>query len=725
MQNESSGAVRQVAAKQRQVWRQWLGVPVVAAGALAGSGALAEEAIKRLDEISVTATREARLSADVPQAIAVVGKEALADKKMFNVKEALQDIPGVLIDSKNGGFDARLIIRGAGLKAAYGIREIMVLRDGVPLSDPDSFTRLDFVDTQDIERIEVAKGPGNLFATGSTGGAIQIFSKSVFDDSANSLKVGLGNQGTQNVHLRYGGKIAKDQALALTVTHREVNNDWRTWNKFDTTQLSLKHGLVLNDSDILESEASYSEANMQLPGAMDNTAANGYLFDRFRDSGKQEGTSEAWKHSGRYSKVWFFNSRLEMQRGDFTFKPRLYYNTWYHYHPVTGIINETENWVWNLGADLEANYKHRQGTLVGGLTVRQERIPDSRKYEYRDVTKIAGGPQAGRITATRSDAKGALAEIDEATTLLTGLYLQESWRPGERWIIDLGARYDVVRFEDDNLQLRKYDYATGKYAAGDGRTLTDKTFRLFAPKLAASYKLNANLNLFAMVAQAGQMPSSGELAVNPGLEAPLSTNYEVGLKGRGETWQVDTSVYYNPVEKEIVQQSNGGVTHYVNAGQTDKRGFEIAGRTALARQWEIGGHYSYADYSYREFSEPVRVGALTVNQDRSGKALPFIPRHQYGVFVGWKHQGWRARVGANSWGEYWLDNANSEKYKGWEWVTNAALGYQIGKHSLTLNADNLFDQHYAAEVKKDTTNRVTYTAAAPRTVMLTYRYDFR
>ena len=693
--------------------------------AMAISAVHAEEPVMKLDEISVTATREARVSADVPQAIAVVGKEALADKKMFNVKEALQDIPGVLIDSKNGGFDARLIIRGAGLKAAYGIREIMVLRDGVPLSDPDSFTRLDFVDTQDIERIEVAKGPGNLFATGSTGGAIQIFSKSVFDEKANSAKVGFGNHGTQNYHLRYGGKVSPDQALALTFTHREVDNDWRYWNKFDTTQVSLKHGLILSDADILESEISYSESNMQLPGAMDNTAVNGYMFNRFLDSGKQEGTSEAWKNSGRYSKVWFFNSRLEIQRGDFTFKPRLYYNTWYHYHPVTGMINETEKWVWNLGLDLEGNYKHRQGSLVGGLTVREERIPDSRKYEYRDVTKIAGGPQAGRITSTLSDAKGALAEIDDAKTLLTGVYFQESWRPTERWIVDLGLRYDVVRYDDDSYQFRKYDYATGKYVAGDGRTVTNKTFNLLAPKLAASYKLNGNLNLFAMVAQAGQMPSSGELTVNPGLDAPVSTNYEIGLKGRGETWQFDTSVYFNPVEKEIVQQTTGGVTNYVNAGQTEKFGFEIAGRMAVSREWEIGAHYGYADYSYREFSEPVRVGAVTVNQDRAGKALPFIPKNQYGVFASWKHQGWRARVGANTWGEYWLDNANTEKYKGWAWVTNASVGYQIGKHSLTLNADNLFDQYYAAEVKKDTTNRVTYTAAAPRTVMLTYRYDFR
>ncbi|MGE5471892.1 MAG: TonB-dependent receptor [Bacteroidota bacterium] len=695
-------------------------IPALAAGLVLAAAGHAEEAAKNLDEVTVTATREARLSGDVPQAIAVVGKEALAEKKMFNVKEALQDIPGVLIDSKNGGSDARLIIRGAGLKAAYGIREIMVLRDGVPVSDPDSFTKLDFIDTQDIERIEVAKGPGNLFASGSSGGAIQIFSKSVFDDQANNLKIGFGNQGAQNYHLRYGGMVSDNQALALTVSRREMTNDWRYWNQSDSTQASLKHGLILGGGDVLESEVSYSESNMQLPGAMDNTAANGYLFDRFLATGKQTATSEAWKNSGRYSKVWFLNSRLEMQRGDFTFKPRFYYNTWYHYHPVTGFINETEKWVWNIGTDLEADYKHVQGSLVGGLTVRQEKIPDSRKYQYRDSTKILAGPQAGRITATLSDQKGALAEIDNATTLLTGVYVQESWRPSERWIVDVGMRYDVVSFTDDNTQYSKYDYASGKYVAGAGQSSVSKTFNLPAPKLAASYKLDHNFNLFAMVAQAGQIPSSGELTTNRGLEAPIARNYEIGLKGRGSDWQLDSSVYYSPVEKEIVQQTNGGVTSYLNAGKTDKKGFEFSGKKGFARHWEIGGYYSYADYRYAEFSEP--IGGI--NYDRAGKALPFVPRHQYGASLGWKQDGWRARLAANSWGEYWLDNANTEKYQGWEWVTNLSLGYQLQAHSLTLNADNLFDRHYAFEVKKDTTGKTTYTAAAPRSVMLTYRYDF-
>jgi iron complex outermembrane receptor protein len=668
-----------------------------------------------LDEISITATREARASAEVPQAIAVVGKEALEDKRMFNLKEALQGVPGVLIDTKNGGTDARLIIRGAGLKAAYGIREVMVLRDGVPLSDPDSFTRLDFVDTQDIERIEVAKGPGNLFAAGSVGGAVQIFSRSVFDVAANNLKLGVGTEGTQNAHLRYG-KVFGDQALAVTATHRNMDNDWRVWNAFDTTQTSLKHGLMLEEGT-LESEISYAETDMQLPGSMNKT-----LYDQFVRTGEQTSTSEAWKHSGRYSKVWFLNSKYEVERGDLTLKPRVYYNSWYHYHPVTGIINESEDWVWNLGTDIEGQWRHAGGTLVGGVTVRQERTPDSRKYQYRDVTTGFGG----RITATLSDAKGALAEIDDATSLLTGIYLQESWRPTDRWIVDAGMRYDVVDFTDDNNEIWKYDFAAGTYVAGAGVTHFEKTFFLPAPKIAATYRLTDTLHLFGMVAEAGQIPSQSEFSSNPALEAPVSRNHEIGLKGRGNGWEFDASVYYNPVENEIVQQSNDGVTEYVNAGETDKKGLELAGRMELGRGWDIGGHYGYADYTYDEFSEPVRVGGTTTNVDRAGNHLPFVPKHQYGLFVGWKPvANWRVRLASNTRGEYWLDNANTEKYEGWEWITNLSVAHEHKGHSLTLSADNLFDEHHAAEVKKDTAGKVSYTAATPRTLMLTYRYGFK
>lgn len=139
--------------------------------------AMAEEPqTEELDPVSITATRTERATKNVPAAIAVIGEKRLDTTRQFNLSEPLNEVPGVLMKSGNGGYDARLIILGAGLKANYGIREIMLLRDGVPITDPDSFTRLDFLDTQDIERVEISKGPGNLYAAGSSGGTVQIIS---------------------------------------------------------------------------------------------------------------------------------------------------------------------------------------------------------------------------------------------------------------------------------------------------------------------------------------------------------------------------------------------------------------------------------------------------------------------------------------------------------------------------------------------------------------------
>lgn len=81
--------------------------------------AIAEETdddaqILQLDTISVTASRVERATKEVPAAINVIDGERIEAEKMFNIKDAIHGTPGVLIESKNGGYDTRLIIRGAG-----------------------------------------------------------------------------------------------------------------------------------------------------------------------------------------------------------------------------------------------------------------------------------------------------------------------------------------------------------------------------------------------------------------------------------------------------------------------------------------------------------------------------------------------------------------------------------------------------------------------------------
>jgi iron complex outermembrane receptor protein len=93
--------------------------------------------------------------------------------------------------------------------------------------------------------------------------------------------------------------------------------------------------------------------------------------------------------------------------------------------------------------------------------------------------------------------------------------------------------------------------------------------------------------------------------------------------------------------------------------------------------------------------------------------------------VGYSHPtGFKAVLRSNSWGSYYVDNANSEKYGGYDFVTNLLLSYQTGPHNISLNVENLFDKLYALEVKKSTSGDMTYAAASPRNAMLSYSYNF-
>jgi iron complex outermembrane receptor protein len=103
--------------------------------------------------------------------------------------------------------------------------------------------------------------------------------------------------------------------------------------------------------------------------------------------------------------------------------------------------------------------------------------------------------------------------------------------------------------------------------------------------------------------------------------------------------------------------------------------------------------------------------------------LPFIPKNRYGFFVGYKNaSGFSARMQSNYSGAYYVDNANSQMYEGYRGVISASVAYEQGQHLFNLSAENLSNKYYALEVSKSTTGTVTYTAASPRVVMLSYCY---
>jgi len=680
---------------------------------------------KELDEISVTASRLERKTADVPASVVVVQEEAIKDTKMFNLKEALNSAPGVQIDTRNQGYDSRLIIRGAGLKASYGIRDIMVLLDGVPITDPDSFTRLDFIDTQLIEQIEVVKGPNStLWGANASGGIINITSKSPFKRTGGTVKVGAGDYDTQNYHLSYSNHIEDRFFYTVSGSRRQSENSWRRWNKFWTNQLSFQPSYVFENGATLETNLSYTRASLQLPGGLDYA-----MYKEYKDTGEAKETEGPWQYSGRYSEVLYLSTKYTKEIGNLELKPLFYINKWTHLHPVTGRINTADTKTY--GGDLQANYKHNLFGMKGiAATGVSGRYDDQLTDYYKYLQYVTVSPFSTRISKVLSDERGDHIEREKRRALLWGAYLQESLYPMDKLLVDLGVRYDEIEFDIRGNKTADFSWTTGGYVdcpnpallsnCGDYRIR--KTYSSVSPRIAATYKLTDMFSLFGNISTGIQTPTESEFTENQNLDLVRTQNYEAGLKGRHRNWNFDMSYYYTPVKDEVVRVLQpDGQTEYVNAGETLKQGFEFAGSYTILVGLNVGGSYSYTDYTFEEFTETVNG----VDVSRDGNYLPFIPRHQYSLFAHYRHStGLKFKVQTFSWGEYYMDNANTEKYYGYDFVTNAMLGYETKKFDLALNVENVFDKRYAVEVTKDLRGTKRYTPAAPRSFMVRLAYYF-
>ncbi len=684
-----------------------------------------------LEAVSVTATKIATPTKDVSQSIAVVDEQTIEDKNILNIQEAIENIPGVNAESSTNSPNPRLIIRGAGLKARYGVREIMVMKDGVPMTDPDSFTRFDFIDMQDVSSIEVQKGPGSINAANTTGGVIQLITKSVFEEGDDRIKIGVGDYGQKNVNLKVRGQLGEKDFASFTFSKRAIDNNWRDHNDFDSTQATLKHGHIFEDESTLETELSYTESNMNIPSDMNATE-----FVTFQETGEQHDTSSIWQHSARDSKILSLNTKYEKEVGDVLLKPRFYFNTWDHFHPVTGMINDSDdNSVY--GTDLELNYDHKafgkEATLVAGVTYKTDITKDAKKYLYKDLDTVTVSSFTGsyeKIIQTLSNEKGELAQIEDSTTTLYGAYLMETFSPTEKITIDMSTRVDKLSYDISGNEIFGYDYSNDSYKSVDELYSIDKTYNLFSAKLGAIYRLTNTTNMYATIATANQAPTGSEIdsadEFGIDLDKSRSTNYEIGFKTRTQNLLLDIALYQNDVKDEIVQvQASRYSTTYDNAGETRKRGLEVNSVYKATETLDLGASYAYSNFKFVNFDEIVRVFGVVGTESRAGNYLPYIPKNQYSLFAAYRMEnGFKARVTTKGWGSYYMDNANTEKYEGYDFVTDLMVGYEHQAHNIQLNVRNLTDEYYAMQASKDVNGDVSYKAAAPRSFMVTYSYQF-
>jgi vitamin B12 transporter len=261
---------------------------------------------QELPSMLITSARQAEPRAQATAANTVFTRADIERLQARSVPELLRRVPGVQVSSPGGV--ASLSLRGT------GTAQTLVLVDGQRIASATSgFARLDYLAIDNIERVEVIRGPrSSLYGADAIGGVIQIFTRGGKPGINPEVRLAAGSDqtfqrslslaaGTEQTRVHLGASLDERDGFDITRDNRGADRD-NDGQRNKALHLKLDHqfdanwkaGLSLNDQ---RGKNEYDDAYEFAPGAPQ---------DQFRVS------SYSGYLDGQLSDIW--NSRLELGR---------------------------------------------------------------------------------------------------------------------------------------------------------------------------------------------------------------------------------------------------------------------------------------------------------------------------------------------------------------------------------------------------------------------------
>ncbi|MBQ8417159.1 MAG: TonB-dependent receptor [Phascolarctobacterium sp.] len=393
-----------------------------------------------LDEYVVTATRTPVELFNANANISVVTKEEIENRHYQNVKEALEDVPGVQIrDYGRAGYTTqnKIVINGSD--------KVLFMVDGVRMNqgaEPNLYELLN--DMDNVERIEVLHGSASsLYGADAQGGVINVITKSTPENKTklfieggdfSKTRMGISTQGTEK-DWSYRLAFSKDK-----IGDAEAGNGEEIRQSNDSRNISMMVSRKLGDNG--------DKGNVSL--AYDKFKSEYSYYDiPSYGGGLNEGTYEleSYRLTFDYNFDDSLTNKLTLARNE-----RLLHPSWGDTNIVSISVNE------QLTKNIGDN-----NTLTGGIDYQEDKF-----NEGFDGSSWGAGYTNGNGQKIRN----------------TGFYLQDYHEFTDKINITLGARYDNNdRFDSEFTGNGKVGYKfnddTNVYVSYGTFFNTPTTYALF------------------------------------------------------------------------------------------------------------------------------------------------------------------------------------------------------------------------------------------------------
>ncbi len=585
-------------------------------------------------EVIVTATRIPTPAIQIASSVTVVTADEIADRQIKTMPDLLRDVPGLnVIQSGGPGGQTSVFIRGT------DSNHTKVFIDGIDVSDPSSPTStfdLGQLLTQDIEKVEILRGPqSGLYGSDAIGGVINVITKSGSGPAQFSVNAEAGSFDTFNQagavsgsfdRFNYAANIEHFHAGSTPVTPLDLlpPGQARINDYDDNLTESTKLGFHLTDQFDIGLVARYTDTHLRFTGEdYDN-----YPAPDTPDATQSENDTKQY-YTRATARLSSFEGALEQTLGAAYSSIKSYEYSPYDYQP----------------GDSESDYF---GARV--------------KFDWQGNIRLAANEQL--VLGAEHQRDSITAPVSAGTTIESG-YAELQSSVGKDFFNALNVRYD----NNDRFGSQvTYRVAPAYLIEDSGTKLKASVGTGFkAPTLSQMFQNFPDFDFFG----------------NPNLKPETSLGYDAGFEQALLNKRLNFGITYFRNNIKNLIATNAEDTSYANYGRVTTQGVESFISYQPLRTLTLR-----MDYTYTEATDDV------LDQE-----LLRRPKHKGSMDAEWHAtERWSLNASAlsvSSWvdgnRDFSIPRLNAPPYT----TVNLASGYQLA-HGLSVygRITNLLNRHY-------------------------------
>ncbi len=514
---------------------------------------LKKDSARLLNEVIIKGYLSDQPVLAVPASVSVLSPDQLKLQPANSLVSAMNTVPGVRMEERSPG-SYRLSIRGSLLRSPFGIRDVKIYYDELPLTDAGGNTYLNAIDFNSVQGVEVLKGPdGSLFGANS-GGVVLISPVSRYADSS-FVSAGIDGGSYSLVHenLAYQNHTTNNQfnfnqAYETYGGYRQNSSMHR--NYFQATD---KYTYAKNAD--LKALVFYSDLFYKTPGGLtlaqeEADPQNARLPTAFTPGAIQQKIAIG-------TKMWFGGLVNEVHITD----------------NIRNVLAVYGSYV-NFYNPFITNYENRYESTYGMRTYFEITGDKTKSYFWKAYV----GLEWQQTDADINNYGNVMGARDTAQTL-DKINTNQHFIFG-RYSADLLKHLHI----EGALSLNYYDYKFRNVYPNNEAGFTNRPFNMeLMPRLALSYQITNDFAWRLSVSRGYSTPTTAEIrptdnVINTNLQAEYGWNYETGfrLRNEDESMYLDVSGFLYKLQNAIILHINPDETEtYLNSGGTNQPGFEL------------------------------------------------------------------------------------------------------------------------------------------------------